>query len=167
VYRKVRAIAQRRGEAVPSYSAVYDIVQKLPADLITLAHEGSKAYSDASELVHRREADRPNAVWQADHTPLDILLIRQEGTAAKPREPRDWAGLTEREPTLASCLVEFRPAFGGCVLRSMNSPRGALFDFLITAYYSEIFGVANRFNSAPIATVAADHCWKEFKSAVV
>src|SRR5713226_4252754 len=26
----------------------------------------------------------PNAIWQADHTPLDILLIRPDGEAAKP-----------------------------------------------------------------------------------
>src|ERR1017187_6490338 len=29
-------------------------------------------------VVHRREADGPNAIWQADHTPLDILLIRPD-----------------------------------------------------------------------------------------
>jgi hypothetical protein len=23
----------------------------------------------------RREAERPNSIWQADHTPLDILLV--------------------------------------------------------------------------------------------
>jgi putative transposase len=39
-----------------------------------LAHEGKKAYSETFELVCRREADRPNAIWQADHSLLDILL---------------------------------------------------------------------------------------------
>jgi len=63
---------------------VYDIVSKLPADLVTLAHQGSKAYSEAFELVHRREADGPNAIWQADHTPLDICLLRLDGEVAKP-----------------------------------------------------------------------------------
>ena len=61
---------------------VYRIVTALPADLVTLTHEGAKAYSDAFELVHRREADSPNAVWQADHTPLDVLLIRGDGQPA-------------------------------------------------------------------------------------
>ena len=51
---------------------------------MTLAHEGTKAYSDRFELVHRREAMGPNAIWQADHTPLDILLIRPDGQVAKP-----------------------------------------------------------------------------------
>ncbi len=42
------------------------------------------SYSNTFELVHRREADGPNAIWQADHTPLDILLIRPDVVAAKP-----------------------------------------------------------------------------------
>ena len=54
------------------------------ADLITLSHEGTKVYSNTFELVHRREAAGPNAIWQADHTPLDILLIRPDGETAKP-----------------------------------------------------------------------------------
>ena len=49
-----------------------------------LAHEGTKAYSDTFELVHRREATGLNAIWQADHTPLDILLIRPDGKTANP-----------------------------------------------------------------------------------
>jgi hypothetical protein len=51
---------------------------------VTLAHEGTKAYSEAFELVIRREADAPNAFWQADHTPLDIPPIRPDGEIAKP-----------------------------------------------------------------------------------
>jgi hypothetical protein len=35
---------------------------------------GAKAYADAFDLVHRHEAAGPNAVWQADHTELDIVL---------------------------------------------------------------------------------------------
>lgn len=63
---------------------VYRIVRQLPADLLTLAHHGTKAYSDAFELVHRREAAGPNAIWQADHSPLDMLLVRPDRTAGKP-----------------------------------------------------------------------------------
>jgi putative transposase len=54
------------------------------ADLVTLAHECTKAYSEIFESVHRREAASPNAIWQADHTPLDIWLIHPDGTTAKP-----------------------------------------------------------------------------------
>lgn len=84
LYRQVYRIAKQQNEKPPSYAVVYDIVRQLPADLVMLAHEGSKAYADVFELVHRREAERPNAIWQADHTPLDILILREDGTAAKP-----------------------------------------------------------------------------------
>lgn len=84
ICRQATRIAQDLGDEPPSYWVVYRIVSALPADLVTLAHEGTKAYSNTFELVHRREADRPNAIWQADHTPLDILLIRPDGEAAKP-----------------------------------------------------------------------------------
>jgi len=84
ICRQIRRLARDLGEEPPSYWVVYRIVTALPVDLLTLAHEGTKAYSDAFELVHRREADSPNAIWQADHTPLDILLIRADGQPAKP-----------------------------------------------------------------------------------
>jgi len=84
ICRQARRLAQDLGEDPPSYWLVYRIVAALPADLVTLAHDGTKAYSNAFELVHRREADAPNAIWQADHTPLDILLFRPDGEVAKP-----------------------------------------------------------------------------------
>ncbi len=84
LYRKVARCSKERGEKPPSYGTIYNIVRSLPADLVTLAHEGTKAYSNTFELVHRREASGPNAIWQADHTPLDILLLRPDGEAAKP-----------------------------------------------------------------------------------
>ncbi len=84
LYRQAQRIAKERGEKAPSYGTVFNIVRNLPDDLVTLAHQGAKAYGEAFELVHRREADGPNAIWQADHTPLDILLIRPDGKAAKP-----------------------------------------------------------------------------------
>ena len=84
LYRQVQRIAKERGEKAPSYGTVFNIVRNLPDDLVTLAHQGAKAYGEAFELVHRREADGPNAIWQADHTLLDILLIRPDDKAAKP-----------------------------------------------------------------------------------
>jgi transposase InsO family protein len=59
-------------------------VRQVPAGLLTLAHEGKKAYSAAFDLVHRREAERPNAIWQADHTLLDILVQRESENPAQP-----------------------------------------------------------------------------------
>jgi putative transposase len=82
--RQVRRFAEDLGERAPSYWVIYDIVRQLPADLVTLAHQGTKAYTEAFDLVHRREASGPNAIWQADHSPLDILLVRPDGEPAKP-----------------------------------------------------------------------------------
>src|SRR6202022_4363129 len=33
---------------------------------------------------HRREAERPNAIWQADHTLLDILVQRESENPVQP-----------------------------------------------------------------------------------
>ena len=84
ICRQARRLAQDLGEEPPSYWVVYRVVSALPADLVTLAHQGTKAYSSTFELVHRREADGPNAIWQADHSPLDILLVRPGTEPAKP-----------------------------------------------------------------------------------
>jgi putative transposase len=59
LHRQLCRIAVERGQPAPNYKAVYRVVRHLPADLVMLAHEGSKAYRDAFELVHRREADHP------------------------------------------------------------------------------------------------------------
>jgi putative transposase len=84
LYRQVVAYALSQNQKPPSYSLVYSLVQNLPPDLVMLAHDGSKAYGDTYELIHRREAGRPNAIWQADHCLLDIFLVREDGTTAKP-----------------------------------------------------------------------------------
>ena len=62
ICRQARRLAQDLGEEPPSYWLVHRIVAALPADLVTLAHDGTKAYNNAFELVHRREADGPNAI---------------------------------------------------------------------------------------------------------
>jgi putative transposase len=84
IYRQVKLFADSIGETVPSYPAVHRIVRKLPTSLLMLAHEGGKAYSESFDLVHRREASAPNAIWQADHTQLDILILREDGSTARP-----------------------------------------------------------------------------------
>ncbi len=84
LYRQVLRCSKELGEKAPSYGTVFKVVTSLPTDLVTLAHHGTKVYSESFELVHRREAAGPNAIWQADHTPLDILLVRPDGATAKP-----------------------------------------------------------------------------------
>jgi len=84
IYRQVKAFADATGEKMPSYPAVHRIVRRIPASLLTLAHQGGRAYSESFDLVHRREAAGPNAIWQADHAQLDILLVRDDGSTARP-----------------------------------------------------------------------------------
>jgi putative transposase len=45
LHRRVIELAQEIGEPAPGYGTIFNIVRSLPADLVTLAHEGSKAYS--------------------------------------------------------------------------------------------------------------------------
>jgi len=63
---------------------VRDIAQKIDPALVPLAQQGSKAYNQEYELVYRREAAAPNEMWQADHTPLDIVLLDEKGNSRKP-----------------------------------------------------------------------------------
>ena len=60
------------------------LFREIPSGLLTLAQHGSKAYSEGFDLVHRREAPRSNAIWQADHAQLSILLLREDGRTARP-----------------------------------------------------------------------------------
>jgi putative transposase len=70
IHRKVAEVAKAHGWLVPSYSTVFSIVRGLAPDLVVLAHLGTKVSADRFELL--REAGRPNEMWQADHTPLDL-----------------------------------------------------------------------------------------------
>ena len=60
------------------------MIRAIPDDLKTLALSGEKAYREAYDLVHRREAERPNQIWQADHTQLDLWAKRTDGKAERP-----------------------------------------------------------------------------------
>ena len=61
-----------------------DIVLSLLNDLRTLAQQGTRRFGELYEMVHRREASKPNALWQADHAQLDILLLKEDGSAGRP-----------------------------------------------------------------------------------
>jgi putative transposase len=64
IYRQVCQLARTAGETAPSYWVVRNVVGQLPKSLLMLAHQGVKAYSESFDLVHRREAAKPNAIWQ-------------------------------------------------------------------------------------------------------
>jgi putative transposase len=84
IHRQLVTLAEQLGEAPPSYSTVSAVIRDLDPALVTLAHEGTKAYADAFDLVYRHEATGPNAIWQADHTELDIVLKDGRGGPEKP-----------------------------------------------------------------------------------
>src|SRR5258708_48126 len=65
VHRQVTQFAQMIDEAAPSYWVVRDIVLSLPKDLRTLAQQGTRRFGELYELVHRRDASKPNSLWQA------------------------------------------------------------------------------------------------------
>jgi putative transposase len=84
IHRKAVEAARNLGDRPPSYSVVYAVIRQLDPALVALAHEGTKGYSESFDLVHRAEAEAPNAMWQADHTELDIWLLDGNGEPCKP-----------------------------------------------------------------------------------
>jgi putative transposase len=77
-------LAVTRGWPEPGYRTVLDIAKGLEPSLVALAQEGDRAYREAFDLIYRREAGRPNEMWQADHTQLDILVVDPPGPPARP-----------------------------------------------------------------------------------
>ena len=84
IHRRIGKIAPAQGWRVPSYSMVYAILAAIDPATMTLAHEGAAAFRDRFEMIYRHRASAPNAVWQADHTPLDLLILDQAGKPARP-----------------------------------------------------------------------------------
>jgi putative transposase len=78
IQRQAVEVADREGWPSPTYATVHSIVSGLDPALVTLAQRGDRAYREAFELLHRHEAERPNALWQADHTQLDLILVSHE-----------------------------------------------------------------------------------------
>ncbi|MGX6446469.1 Mu transposase C-terminal domain-containing protein [Patulibacter sp. S7RM1-6] len=84
VHRRTAGLAEENGWRAPSYATVRQIIRGLDPGLTTLAHEGPVAYRDRFELALRWEADDPNAIWQADHTQLDVMILDALGRPARP-----------------------------------------------------------------------------------
>ena len=84
IHRRITAAAKAQGWRVPSYGTVHAIIAALDPGMVTLAQDGPAAFRDRFELVHRHRAEAPNAIWQADHTLLDLLILDEGGKAARP-----------------------------------------------------------------------------------
>src|SRR5450755_3015323 len=84
IHRRINNMAKAHGWPVPSYGTVYAILAHLDPAMVTLAHEGASAFRNRYELIHRHRADTPNAIWQADHTMLDLVILDQTGKPVRP-----------------------------------------------------------------------------------
>ena len=84
IHRQVAGVARDQGWPVPVYATVHAVVRGVDPGLAVLAHEGTKRYKELFDLVHRREAGKPNAIWQADHTRLDLWVITPSGQPGRP-----------------------------------------------------------------------------------
>jgi putative transposase len=120
LHRQAQKIAQQHEQKLPSYSVIYHIVKSLPPDLTMLAHEGTKAYSETFDLVHRQEAEGPNDTWQADHTLLDIVLMREKGEPARP-----WLTtiIDDHSRAIAGYFLSFEPP---CAIQTALALRQAI-----------------------------------------
>jgi len=104
IHRQVVTIAGERGWNPPSYDRVRQIIKNLDPALVTLAHQGTAAYREEFDLRYRREATHANAMWQADHTRLPILLLDERGKPARP-----W--LTVIEDDYSRSIASYRLSF--------------------------------------------------------
>ena len=84
IHRRIGAAAKAQGWRIPSYGTVHAIIAALDPGMMTLAQDGPAAFRDRFELVHRHRAEAPNAIWQADHTMLDLLILDEGGKPARP-----------------------------------------------------------------------------------
>lgn len=84
VHRRINQIGQAKGWPTVSYSTVRTITAGIDPGMLTLAHKGPVEYRDKFELAWRHRAERPNALWQADHTELDILVLDGNRAPARP-----------------------------------------------------------------------------------
>jgi len=104
IHRQVVEIAKTQGWKPPSYERVRLIIKSLDPALVTLAHQGAAAYREEFDLLYRREATHANAMWQADHTPLDVWLLDEAGKPAKPY-------LTAIEDDYSRMIMGYRLSF--------------------------------------------------------
>lgn len=84
VHRRILKLAKERRWSPLTYSNVYTIISRLDPAMVTLAHNGAAAYRDRFELIYRHRAARPNAMWQADHTQLDLSILDASGKIVRP-----------------------------------------------------------------------------------
>jgi putative transposase len=84
IHRRAAEVAKVEGWPSPSYGTVHAVLAQLDPALVCLALDGSATFRDRYELIHRHRTETPNAIWQADHTMLDILILDEAGKPVRP-----------------------------------------------------------------------------------
>lgn len=84
IHRQIVRHTQDNNLPIPSYAVVSKIVNNISPDLVSLAHDGIKPYQQKYDLLYIREALRPNQIWQADHTLLDVYVLDDKGDIRRP-----------------------------------------------------------------------------------
>lgn len=83
IHRRVCEAAARSGSKAPSYPVTTAILRTVTPAVHAAACD-PVTYRNHYELVHRREASRPNEMWQADHVLLDVTVLDAKGKAHRP-----------------------------------------------------------------------------------
>lgn len=84
IHKRIQTICRKDSIAFPSYHWVYQQTKAISPDLLTLAQKGSKAYKQQFELLFRHDSKTSNAIWQADHTLLDIWVLNEKKEIVRP-----------------------------------------------------------------------------------
>lgn len=84
IHRKIANYCIENNFDKPSYKQVYSIIKTMPKSVIAFSHQGEKYYQNKYDLIQIRESSRPNEIWQADHTSLDIYILDQKGNINRP-----------------------------------------------------------------------------------
>ena len=75
IHRKTKQWCNNNTLSEPSYYQVYNIIKRIPENLKAYSNMNSKNYAEKYDGIYTRECERPNEIWQADHTMLDIEAV--------------------------------------------------------------------------------------------
>lgn len=84
IHRKIANYCKEHNFDTPSYKQVYSVIKAMPKSVIDFSHQGEKYYHNKYDLIQIRESSRPNEIWQADHTLLDVYILDQKGNINRP-----------------------------------------------------------------------------------
>lgn len=80
------------------------MARHLDLALVVLTREGTRRYEELYDLVYRRAAGKPNEIWQADQTQLDLWVITPSGQSARP-----WLTIIEDDHSRAVAGCRLNP----------------------------------------------------------